>query len=318
MDRNLALELARVTEASALASARWMGKGDVGSAVSSAVDAMHKVFRSITFNGNIIIGKGSRDETDKLFTGEQLGSRDLPEVDVALDPLESVESVAFSRPNAMAVIAVAPKGKLLAVPEVYMEKIAVGEESAGKIDINLPIEENIQRVAEAKGYDIRDLTIVLLERERHSELIQQLREIGVRLHLIPDGDVAAAIATALPGTGIDMLVGSGGAQEAVMSAAALSCLGGEIQTRFKLKNSEEKKLLQNFGINTINKIYRNIDLVGNENIMFAATGVTDGDILNGVRFRKDGATTNSLVLRSSSRTRRYIVTEHYFNNQPNY
>jgi fructose-1,6-bisphosphatase II len=318
MDRNLALELARVTEASALASARWMGKGDVGSAVSSAVDAMHKVFRSILFNGNIINGIGLRDQTDKLFAGEQLGSGDLPEVDVALDPLESVESVAFSRPNAMAVIAVAPKDKLLAVPEVYMEKIAVGEESAGKIDINLSLEENIKRVAIAKNYDIGDLTVVLLERDRHQELIQQLRKIGVRLHLIPDGDVAASIATALPGTGIDILVGIGGAPEAVMSAAALSCLGGEIQTRFIIKNSDEKKLLQKFGINTINKIYRNNDLVGDENIMFAATGVTDGDLLNGVRFRKDGATTNSLVLRSSSRTRRYIVTEHYFNNQPNY
>jgi fructose-1,6-bisphosphatase II len=318
MDRNLALELARVTEASALASARWMGKGDVNSAVSSAVDAMHKVFRSISFNGNIIIGIGAREQTDKLFVGEQLGSGDSPEVDVALDPLESVESVAFGRPNAMAVIAVAPKGRLLAVPEVYMEKIAVGEESAGKIDINLPIEENIKRVATAKNYDIGDLTVVILERERHQEIIEQLRKIGVRLHLIPDGDVAAAIATALPTTGIDMLVGSGGAPEAVMSAAALSCLGGEIQTRFKIKNDDEKKLLLNYGINTINKIYRNSDLVGDENIMFAATGVTDGDLLNGVRFRKDGATTNSLVLRSSSRTRRYIVTEHYFNTQPNY
>jgi fructose-1,6-bisphosphatase II len=318
MDRNLALELARVTEASALASARWMGKGDVNSAVSSAVDAMHKVFRSISFNGNIIIGIGAREQTDKLFVGEQLGSGDSPEVDVALDPLESVESVAFGRPNAMAVIAVAPKGRLLAVPEVYMEKIAVGEESAGKIDINLPIEENIKRVAIAKNYDIGDLTVVILERERHQEIIEQLRKIGVRLHLIPDGDVAAAIATALPTTGIDMLVGSGGAPEAVMSAAALSCLGGEIQTRFKIKNDDEKKLLLNYGINTINKIYRNSDLVGDENIMFAATGVTDGDLLNGVRFRKDGATTNSLVLRSSSRTRRYIVTEHYFNTQPNY
>lgn len=318
MDRNLALELARVTEASALASARWMGKGDADSAVSSAVDAMHKVFRSILFSGNIIIGLGTREQTDKLFFGEQLGSSDFPEVDVALDPLESVDSVAFSRPNAMAVIAVAPKNKLLAVPEMYMDKIAVGEESAGKIDINLPLEENIKRVAEAKNYDIQDLTVVLLERERHNELIQKLREIGVRLHLIPDGDVAASIATSLPGTGIDMLVGSGGAPEAVISAAALSCLGGELQTKFIVKNSDEKKLLQKFGISDINKIYRNIDLVGDENIMFAATGVTDGDLLNGVRFRKNGATTNSLVLRSSSRTRRYIVTEHYFNNQPNY
>jgi len=318
MDRNLALELARVTEASALASARWMGKGNVGSAVSSAVNAMHKVFRSILFNGNIIIGIGSREQTDKLFTGEQLGSGDFPEVDVALDPLESVYSVAFSRPNAMAVIAVAPNGRMLKVPDIYMDKIAVGEDSAGKIDINLPLNENIKIVAEAKNYDIRDLTVVLLERERHNELIQQLRDIGVRLHLIPDGDVAASIATALPGTGIDMLIGSGGAPEAVMSAAALSCLGGEIQTRFIVNKNDEKKLLQKFGISDINKIYRNIDLVGDENIMFAATGVTDGDLLNGVRFRKNGATSNSLVLRSSSRTRRYIVTEHYFNNQPNY
>lgn len=313
MDRNLALEMIRVTEAAALASARWLGKGDSPAATAAATEAMQIVLGSLNFKGKIIIGCGDKDNTKHLYCGQIVGNGSEPIVDIAIDPLESVNSVAYGRPNAMAVVAIAEKDCLLNFPEkTYMEKLAVGPEAVGKIDINRPLEDNIKAVADAKNYSLSDLTIAILDRERHLELINKIRSLGPRLHLIPDGDVSAAIATALPGTGIDMLVGTGGAVEGVMAAAAMRCLGGEIQGKIR-----DNKIKHEYSASK-DVVYNTGDMASGYNIMFAATGITDGDLLNGVRYRKDGATTNSLVLRAISQTRRFVVTEHYFDNQPQY
>lgn len=318
MDRNLALESVRLTEAAALSSARWMGKGEKDAADNAAVEAMRKVFDSISISGTIVIGEGERDEAPMLYIGEKVGNGDSPEVDIAVDPLECTNSVAYGRSNAMAVLAMAPKGDFLAAPDTYMEKIAVGPEAADAIDLNLTIEENLNRVAEAKNFEVSDLTVVILERERHKELISKVRKAGARIQLISDGDVAAAIAASLPGTGIDMLVGIGGSPEGVLAAAALRCVGGEIQGRLKPRNQDEIDRAKKMGVEDINKIYTCKELAKGNDIMFAATGVTDGDLLNGVRYRVDGATTHSLVLRSASLTRRFIITEHYFDQSPKF
>ncbi len=320
MDRNLALESVRLTEAAALSSARWMGKGDGKAADHAAVEAMRKVFDSISISGRVVIGEGERDEAPMLYIGEKVGNSDGdgPEVDIAVDPLECTNSVAYGRSNAMAVLAMAPKGDFLAAPDIYMDKIAVGPEAADVIDLALPIEENLNRVAEVKNYDISDLTVVILERERHKQLIERVRKSGARIQLITDGDVAAAIAAALPGTGIDVLVGIGGSPEGVLAAAALRCIGGEIQARLIPRNQEEIDRAKKMGVKDINKIYKCNELARGNDLMFAATGVTDGDLLNGVRYRPDGATTHSLVLRSASFTRRFIITEHYFDQEPQF
>lgn len=318
MNRNLALEMTRITEAAALHAARFLGKGEPKSASQSAASAMAKCLESMDFMGKIIIGAGNEDETGTLYHGQTIGCQKEPEVDIVLDPLECIDSVAYSRPNAMSAIAIAPKNSFFKAPPIYMEKIAVGPEAAHVIDIGQSLEENVNRVARAKNYSLADLTIVILDRARHQDIINRLRKLGTRIRLIPDGDVSAAIATSLPGTGIDMLVGTGGAPEGVLSAAAMLCLGGEIQCRFTLRNKSDETLLKEYGINNFNKIYKTGDLTGSEDIMFAATGITDGDVLNGVRYRSDGATTNSLVIRSSTKTRRFLTTEHYFENQPQY
>jgi fructose-1,6-bisphosphatase II len=318
MDRNLALEALRVTEAAALAAARWMGKGDGKAAELGATEAMRKVFDSIYFKGTIVIGEGPRGEAPVLFVGEDVGCGKTPEVDIAVDPLECKRSVAFGRSNAMSVVAMAPKGDLLLTPDTYMEKIAVGPEAAGVVDLNLTVEENLHRIAEAKDYDISELTVALLDRDRHEDLIARVRKLGARIQLIPDGDVAAAIAAALPGTGIDVLIGIGGASEGILSAAALRCIGGELQARLVPRNHEEIERARAMGITDINHIFTSAELAKGDHVMFSATGVTDGDLLNGVRYRKDGATTHSLVMRSSTKTRRFIVTEHYFEGEPKY
>ncbi len=318
MDRNLALEAIRVTEAAALASARWMGKGDPKAADRSAVEAMRKVFDSIYFKGNVVIGEGDHDEVPKLFVGEELGCGKEPVVDIVVDALQCTSSVAFGRTNAMSVTAMAPEGNFLQAPDTYMEKLAVGPEAAEVIDLNLPIEENLSRIAEAKKYGISELTVGILDRERHEDLINRVRKMGPRIHLIQDGDVSAAIATAMPGTGVDVLAGIGGAPEGVLAAAALRCLGGGLQARLVPRSQEEIERARRFGIKDINKLYSCDELARGENVMFAATGVTDGDLLNGVRFRHDGATTHSLVMRSITRTVRFIVTEHYFVGEPKY
>jgi fructose-1,6-bisphosphatase class II len=318
MDRNLALELVRVTEAAALNCAQWMGKGDANAADAAAVEAMRRAFDSIRFDGTVVIGEGERDEAPMLFIGEKVGAGGNPEVDIALDPLECTNSVAYGRPNALAVVALAPKGCFLHAPDTYMEKIAVGAKAADAIDLNKPIEKNVRDVADALGMHVEKLTVVILERDRHKELIAKVRSTGARIHLIPDGDVAAAIATALPDTGIDLLVGTGGAPEGVLAAAALQCVGGAMQGRLKFRNDDEIRRAREMGITDLDKILSLDDLARGNQIMFCATGVTSGDMLKGVRFFGGGAWTHSLVMRAKTGTIRYIETQHFFDRKPIY
>lgn len=318
MDRNLALEIIRVSEASALSASRWMGKGEPGQADLAAVKAMRAVFNSIDFDGEIVLGYGKSSSADEFQPFEKVGSGKSPAVDIAIDPLECTSSVAFGRPNAMAVIAMAPQGDLMRLPNIYMDKLAVGEAAAEAIDLDAPIEENLARVARAKNYNIKDLTVAILERKRHENLIARVRKAGARIHLIPDGDTSAAVAAALPGTGIDMLAGSGGAPEGVLAAAALNCVGGRMLTRLVPRGAAQENLAREMGIEDFDRIFDNSELARGDQVMFAATGVTDGDLLNGVRYRPDGASTHSLVLRSATLTRRFITTEHYFDGEPKY
>lgn len=310
--------MVRATEAAALAAARWMGKGDALAADRAAARAMHQAFSSIPFTGNIVLGEGEQKYFEYLYNGDTVGAGASETIDVAVDPLECNNSVAFGRANALAVVAMAPKGDFFEPPVQYMEKLAVGPEAASAINLAEPIEENLERIAAAKNYSLSDLTVVALDRERHSELINRVRKTGARIHLIPDGDVAAAIATALPGTGIDVLAGTGGSVAGVLAAAAMRCIGGEIQVRHAPSTPDEVEALKRKGIASPGHIFRAMDLVKGDNVMFAATGVTDGDMLNGVRYRSDGATTHSVVVRLSSRTKRFIVTEHYFTDNPRY
>lgn len=318
MDRNLALEIVRVTEAAALSCAHWMGKGDAHSADQAAVNAMRKAFDSIRFDGTVVIGEGERDEAPMLFIGEKVGSGGAPEVDIALDPLECTNSVANGRPNALAVIALAPKGCFLHAPDTYMEKIAVGPKAAGAIDLNKPVEANVRDVADALGLRVENLTVVILERDRHLDLIARVRSTGARIHLIPDGDVAAAIATALPDTGIDLLMGTGGAPEGVLAAAALRCVGGAMQGRLRFRNQDEIVRAKAMGIEDLDAILDLDDLAKGDAVMFCATGVTNGDMLKGVRFFGGGAWTHSLVMRAKTGTIRFIETQHFFDRKPIY
>jgi len=318
VDRNLALEMVRVTEAAALAAARWMGKGNAVAADQEATDAMHRAFNDISFSGCVAIGEGDQGSVTRLYTGEQVGSGNSEVLDLAVDALECTRSVAFGRSNAMAVVSLAPSGSFFRPPSQYMEKLAVGPDAAGVIDLNRSVEENLRSVARVKNYSVSDLTVVVLDRERHVDLIEEIRHTGARIHLIPDGDVSAAIATATPGSGIDILMGIGNSTAGVLAAAALRCLSGEMHTRLVPSDQSEALQLREMGYVDLKRIYRTSDLARGGNIMFAATGVTDGDVLNGVCYRSDGATTHSLVLRSRSRTRRFIVTEHYFHENPVY
>ncbi len=318
MDRNLALEMIRVTEASALAAAGWMGRGDASAATRAATDAMHETLNSIPFTGRIAIGEGEVGSVKHLYSGEMVGVGGPTQYNLVLDPLECTRSVAFGRSNAMSVVAMAPEDCFYVPPTQYLEKLAVGPEAAHCIDLDLSIEDNLKCIAGAKNYSISDLTVVILDRERHSRLIERVRDTGARIHLIPDGDVAAAIAAATPGTGVDVLMGTGGAAAGVLAAAALRCLGGELLSRLAPFDQDETERAAKHGVQDIKTVFRAVDLVRGDDIMFAATGVTDGDLLNGVAYRADGATTHSLVVRSKSRTRRYIVTEHFFDDSPEY
>jgi fructose-1,6-bisphosphatase II len=318
MDRNLALELVRVTEAAALNCAQWMGKGDANAADAAAVEAMRRAFDSIRFDGTVVIGEGERDEAPMLFIGEKVGAGGNPEVDIALDPLECTNSVAYGRPNALAVVALAPKGCFLHAPDTYMEKIAVGAKAADAIDLSKPIEKNVHDVADALGMHVEKMTVVILERDRHKDLIAKVRSTGARIHLIADGDVSAAIATALPDTGIDLLLGTGGAPEGVLAAAALQCVGGAMQGRLRFRNDDEIRRAHAMGVTDIDKILMLEDLAKGDQIMFCATGVTSGDMLKGVRFFGGGAWTHSLVMRAKTGTIRYIETQHFFDRKPIY
>jgi fructose-1,6-bisphosphatase class II len=317
VNRNLALEFVRVTEMAALASARLMGRGDEKAADQAAVDAMRSMLDSVECDATIVIGEGERDEAPMLFIGEKVGSGNGPELEIAVDPLEGTTVCAVGGYNSISVMAIGEKGNLMNAPDTYMNKIAVGPSAKGAIDITLTPTENLKRVAEAKSCRVQDLTAMVLDRPRHHDLIKELRETGCRIHLIGDGDVAAAIATALPDSGIDILFGTGGAPEGVIAAAALRCLGGDFQGVFVPRNDEEVARAKKMGVDDITKIL-NIDDLAKGNVMFVATGVTDGPLLDGVKFKPWGAETHSIVMRSKSGTIRYIKAEHHFDKKPRY
>ncbi|NNG45902.1 MAG: class II fructose-bisphosphatase [Deltaproteobacteria bacterium] len=317
MERNLALEVVRVTEAAALAAARLMGRGDNVAADQAAVEAMRTAFNAVQFKGKVVIGEGERDEAPMLYIGEEVGASDSPEVDIAVDPLEGTTIVATGGNNALAVIAIADQGGFLHAPDTYMQKLAVGPKARGVIDITVSPTENLRRIAKALKVYVEDLCVVILDRPRHQDLIGECREAGARIKLIGDGDVAAAIATAKEGTDVNVLMGIGGAPEGVLAAAALKCLGGDFQGILKFRNKEEAERAKAMGIDDPSKVYQLKDLARTE-VMFAATGVTFGSFLRGVQFFSGGANTYSVVMRSKSRTIRFIETTHYFEFKPKY
>ncbi len=316
MERSLSMELVRVTEAAALASARWMGRGKKEEADDAATTAMRDVFDTVPMKGTVVIGEGEMDEAPMLYIGEKLGTGYGPRVDVAVDPLEGTNIVAAGTWNALAVLAVADHGNLLHAPDMYMDKIAVGPEAVGKIDINASVHDNLKAVAEAKGKEIEDCVAVILDRKRHEKIIEEVRSAGARIKLISDGDVAAAINTAFEDTGVDILFGSGGAPEGVLAAVALKCLGGEIQGKLLPQNDEELRRCNEMGIDDVSRVLYMEDLVKGDDAIFAATGVTDGELLTGVRFKGNSGTTQSVVMRAKSGTVRFIDGKHSLNKKP--
>jgi fructose-1,6-bisphosphatase II len=317
LERELALEIVRVTELAALASAPWMGRGEKNSADASAVAAMRAMFDSVSIRGTVVIGEGEMDEAPMLYIGERVGSMQRPEVDVAVDPLEGTELVAKGMDNALAVVAVADKGNLLHAPDVYMEKLAGGPKLLGQLSLDEPLEFTLEKVARLLHKNISDLTVMILDRERHEEQIRILRKVGVRIKLLYAGDVAGAIAPAFPETGIDLYVGSGGAPEGVLAAAALRCLGGEFQARLLPSSPADIERCLAMGITDPHRILNMDDLVGTGDVIFAATGVTPGEFLDGVRYLADQrAETHSIVMRATTRTVRLIKASHYLPNKP--
>jgi fructose-1,6-bisphosphatase II len=312
-DRNLALELVRVTESAALNAARWVGRGEKESADQAAVDGMRIMLGTVSMNGVVVIGEGEKDEAPMLYNGEHVGDGSGPEVDVAVDPLEGTRLTALGQPNAIAVMAVAERGTMFFPGAAfYMNKIAVGPEAADAIDIDATPAENVRRVAEAKGKSPRDVSVIVLERDRHERLIADLRKAGARVTLIRDGDVAPAIAAAHGGVaGVDVLMGIGGTPEGVIAAAAIKCLGGALQARLWPRNDDERQKLLDEGIDP-DRVLSTNDLVRGEDVFVAATGVTGGALLQGVRYTQDGAITDSIVMRSRSGTIRRVEAEHRF------
>jgi fructose-1,6-bisphosphatase II len=311
-DRNLAMELVRVTEAAAMAAGRWIGKGDKEAADQAAVDAMRLVLDTVSMAGVVVIGEGEKDEAPMLYNGEEIGNGQGPEVDVAVDPLEGTRLTALGMPNAITTVALAERGTMFFPgAAVYMDKIACGPESADVIDIEAPPAENVRRVAKARRVSASEVSVVVLDRDRHEGLIAELREVGAKVLLITDGDVAPAIAAAQPGTGVDLLMGVGGTPEGVLSAAALKCVGGVIQGKLWPRNDDERQSLIDDGFD-LDRVLTTDDLVGSQNVFFAATGVTTGALLRGVRYTRHGATTDSIVMRSRSGTVRRIEATHAF------
>jgi len=309
-DRNLAMELVRVTEAAALAASRWMGRGDKNGADGAAVDAMRIVLDSVPMDGIVVIGEGEKDEAPMLFNGERIGDGSAIPTDVAVDPIDGTTLTALGRGNAIAVIAVSERGTMFDPgPCVYMEKIAAGPDGVGVIDITRPVAENIEALAKAKGTTPRDITAVVLDRDRHTDLIAEIRATGARIRLIPDGDVAGAISTAWTESGADMLFGIGGTPEGVIAAAALKCMGGELQGRLWPRHDDERQAAMDAGYD-LHRVLSTDDLVGGDNCFFAATGITDGELLKGVHFSRAGASTQSLVMRSKSGTVRLVNAQH--------
>ncbi|MCO6452081.1 MAG: class II fructose-bisphosphatase [Caldilineales bacterium] len=312
-DRNLALDLVRVTEAAALAAGRWVGRGEKESADQAAVDAMRLVLNSLTMDGLVVIGEGEKDEAPMLFNGEKLGTGVPPRVDIAVDPIDGTTLTAKGGSGALAVVAVAERGTMYNPYDVvYMDKIAVGPEARDMIDINSSVEMNIRRVARALNKASNDIAVMILDRPRHADLIARVRETGARILLISDGDVAAAIATCLPDSGVDILMGVGGSPEAVITAAALKCMGGEMQCRLWPRNDDEQQAAIQSGLD-LDRVLHIDDLVQSDNVFFAATGVTTGALLNGVRYFGGGAITHSIVMRSRSGTVRNIKSTHRLN-----
>ena len=309
-DRNLAMELVRVTEAAALASGRWVGRGKKNEGDGAAVDAMRQMINSVTMDGVIVIGEGEKDEAPMLFNGEQVGNGQGAALDLAVDPVDGTRLMAEGRPNSISVIAAAERGTMFDPRDAfYMNKIAVGPESAGKIDITAPVAHNIQAVAKAKGVDTRDVTVVVLDRPRHSQLVSEIREAGAKVRFIMDGDVAGAIAAARNNNSIDLAMGVGGTPEGVITACALKCLEGEIQGMLAPQSDEEREKVLAAG-HDLDRVLGINDLVSSDNCFFAATGVTNGDMLRGVSYRASGATTRSLAMRSKSGTVRLVESQH--------
>lgn len=316
MDRELALELVRVTELAALASARQMGRGDKNRADQLAVDAMRTGFDTVQIEGVVVIGEGELDEAPMLYIGEKIGAGG-PAVDVAIDPVEGTSLVAKGLNGSIAVVAVAPRGHLLHAPDMYMEKIAVGPEAKGCIDITASITANLRWIARAKAKDISDITVVILDRDRHKNLILECREAGARIKLISDGDVAPSVAAAISDTGVDVLLGIGGAPEGVLAAAALKCLGGDMQGRLKPENEQEYERCKQMGLSDPHQVLLLEDLVKGDDVFFAATGITDGELLRGVRFSGNFlGRTHSIALRCKTGTIRFIEATHRLDRKP--
>lgn len=308
--RNLALELVRVTEAAALGAGRFMGRGDKNAADHAAVTGMRLVLNTIQMDGVIVIGEGEKDEAPMLYNGERLGTGEPPEVDIAVDPIDGTRLLSNGQSNSISTVALAPRGTLFNPgPFLYMEKIVVGVEAKDAIDIQAPVETNLKAIARAVGQDVKDLTVVILDRQRHQALINEVRRTGARIRLISDGDVAGALMAALPESGIDVLMGTGGTPEGVLAACALRCIGGNMQCRLVARNENELRRGQQQGIN-FNKILTLDDLVASENVFFAATGITNGDLLQGVDYFAGGARTDSLVMRGLTGTIRRISATH--------
>jgi fructose-1,6-bisphosphatase II len=312
LDKNLAFELARVTEAAALASARWMGKGDKNAADQAAVNAMRFTLGHLDMDGVVVIGEGEKDEAPMLYTGEQLGAGTEPKVDIAVDPIDGTTLLSKGMPNAVAVVALSSRGSMYGWKGIaYMEKMAVGPLGKGKVSLELSIEENIRILADAKGCDVDDLTVVVLDRPRHEELIGKIRDTGARIKMITDGDIAGGIMPAMEETGIDMLLGIGGSPEAVTTACALKCLGGDIQCRLWPRNDQERAEAERLNL-SLDKILTIGDLVKGDDVFFSLTGVTEGELVRGVRYFARGARTETLAMRSKSGTVRRISATHHF------
>lgn len=317
IDRNLALDLVRVSEAAAIECGRYMGLGDRDASDQAAVDAMRRALNRMDIDGTVVIGEGERDEAPMLYIGEKVGKGGDIKVDIALDPLEGTNLCATGAANAIAVIAFAEEGKFLHAPDTYMDKVCVGPVGKGVIDINKSPTDNLKELAKAKECNIQDLTAVILERDRHKELIAEVREAGARIKLIGDGDLSAAIAACDERTGVDICLGIGGAPEGVLAAAALKCLKGDMQGRLRFRNDEEIARAKKMGITDLEQVY-NIEGLAKGDVMFAATGVTNGDLLKGVRYVGGGAYTHSVVMRSYSMTVRYIEARHDFKTKPHF
>jgi len=308
--RNLALELVRVTETAAIAASRWVGRGDKNEADQSAVDGMRKMINTVAMDGIIVIGEGEKDQAPMLYNGERVGDGTGPKVDVAVDPIDGTTLTSKGMANAISVIALAERGTMFDPTAIfYMRKIAVGPEAAGVIDITAPTDVNLKKIAKAKGLDVESLTVVLLDRPRHDELVKEIRAVGARIKFITDGDVAGAVEAARPGTGIDVLMGIGGTPEGIIAACAMKCLGGEIQGILHPRSDEERANATNKGFD-LTKVLQTNDLVKGEDVFFAATGITDGELLSGIRYTSTHIESNSLVMRSRSKTIRTIYSEH--------